>query len=163
MTEVSPTASVPQVNLTAEFERLIRRCALLERRREEEAAEAREQRENLAAGLLEVCDALDEILRGQLNEDQVARNRDLDPLHENVKATRRLLTQKLERAGVRRIPLSRVANPEYCETVETLENADLPPDTVLQEISSGYLLDEHLLRPARVIVSIPPTGPSEEE
>ena len=35
-------------------------------------------------------------------------------------------------------------------------SAEVPPQTVLQVLESGYMLHDRVLRPARVVVSMPP-------
>ncbi len=44
-------------------------------------------------------------------------------------------------------------DPEYAEAVATLHRDDIEPNTIVEELSKGYLYKDQLLRPAMVIVS----------
>jgi molecular chaperone GrpE len=89
-------------------------------------------------------------------------------LMEGVQATLRLLTQTLQRFGVRRIEaLGRPFDPNLHEAVAQIEDPSQPPGTVTRVVEEGYMIHDRLLRPARVFVSMPSTasgsGPSEED
>ena len=47
-------------------------------------------------------------------------------------------------------------NPNYHEAMLQQPSADVEPNTVLQEITKGYVFKERLIRPSRVIVSKAP-------
>jgi molecular chaperone GrpE len=74
-----------------------------------------------------------------------------------VEATLKLLGASFEKAGITEvIPAGETFNPEFHEAMAAQPSADLPPNSVLQVIQKGYLLNGRLLRPARVIVSREP-------
>ncbi len=74
-----------------------------------------------------------------------------------VDATLKLLGASFEKAGITEVvPTGETFNPEFHEAMVAQPSADLPPNSVLQVIQKGYLLNGRLLRPARVIVSREP-------
>jgi len=74
-----------------------------------------------------------------------------------VEATLKLLGASFEKAGITEVvPTGEPFNPEFHEAMVAQPSADLPPNSVVQVIQKGYLLNGRLLRPARVIVSREP-------
>jgi molecular chaperone GrpE len=74
-----------------------------------------------------------------------------------VEATLKLLSAAFEKAGVTEVvPTGEVFNPEFHEAMVAQPSTELPPNSVLQVVQKGYLLNGRLLRPARVIVSREP-------
>ena len=74
-----------------------------------------------------------------------------------VEATLKLLSAAFEKAGITEVvPTGEIFNPEYHEAMVVQPSADVPPNSVLQVIQRGYLLNGRLLRPARVIVAREP-------
>jgi len=53
-------------------------------------------------------------------------------------------------------------DPNMHEAVMQQPSADQPPMTVLQVLENGYMIHERVLRPARVIVSVPPSQSKEQ-
>jgi len=75
---------------------------------------------------------------------------------EGVKATLRILTQTLERFGVRKIEaLGQPFDPNLHEAVMEVEDPEQPPSTVVRIVEDGYTIHDRLLRPARVFVAKP--------
>lgn len=103
--------------------------------------------EKFANDLISVKDSLEMGLAA-------ATNADAQSLLAGTDATLKLLGKAFEKAGVVEVlPQGESFNPEVHEAMVTQESADYPPNTVLQVIQKGYLLNGRLLRPARVIVS----------
>ena len=50
-------------------------------------------------------------------------------------------------------------DPQFHEAVDHIESAEHPPNTVISEFHRGYQMGERVLRPARVAVAEPATGP----
>jgi len=74
-------------------------------------------------------------------------------LIEGVRATQRMLTQALERYGVRKIEaLGQPFDPALHEAVLEVEDASHPPGTVVRVMEDGYTIHDRLLRAARVAV-----------
>ncbi len=69
-------------------------------------------------------------------------------------ATLRLLQKAFEQAGITELdPAGQPFDPQLHEAMATQPAGDSAPDTVLQVVQKGYLLNGRLLRPARVIVA----------
>ena len=106
--------------------------------------------EKFAAELLPVKDSLEAAV-------QSARRAEGSALREGQEATLKLLSQALERIGVRVIdPAGEPFDPERHEAMMTEESATAEPNSVLRVVQPGYELNGRLLRPARVIVSREP-------
>lgn len=82
---------------------------------------------------------------------------DIDKLREGSELTLKMLDSVLEKAGVQALdPAGVKFNPEFHEAMVTQPSDRVEPNTVLQVIQKGYLLNDRLIRPARVIVSRTP-------
>lgn len=82
---------------------------------------------------------------------------DIDKLREGSELTLKMLDSVLEKAGVQALdPAGVKFNPEFHEAMVTQPSDQVEPNTVLQVIQKGYLLNDRLIRPARVIVSRTP-------
>jgi len=71
-----------------------------------------------------------------------------------ISAVARQLAKLLEERGVRRVEsIGSAFNPGCHEAVEALESSGKPENTVIEEVQSGYTVNNRLLRPAKVIVA----------
>jgi molecular chaperone GrpE len=114
-------------------------------------AERRFAQEPLARDLLPALDNLDRAL------DAAAKAADQAALAKGVEMVRGQLLDALRRHGVTRIEAhGQPFDPNRHEAVMQQPSADVPPHTVLQALEPGYMLHDRVLRPARVIVSMPP-------
>ncbi len=69
-----------------------------------------------------------------------------------------MLSGTMEKFGVEEMnPQGEAFNPEYHEAMSMQESAEAQPNTVLQVMQKGYLLNERVLRPAMVVVSRAPS------
>ncbi|TLY64232.1 MAG: nucleotide exchange factor GrpE [Gammaproteobacteria bacterium] len=106
--------------------------------------------EKFAAELLPAKDSLEAAVESAARTDSRG-------LMEGQEATLRLLSQALERIGVRVIdPAGEPFDPERHEAVMAEESATAEPGSVLRVVQPGYELNGRLLRPARVIVAREP-------
>jgi molecular chaperone GrpE len=79
---------------------------------------------------------------------------DVNKLREGSELTLKMLMAALEKFGVQEIdPLGYRFNPELHEAMAMQPSATVEPNTVLQVIQKGYMLNERLIRPAMVIVA----------
>lgn len=134
----------------------LRAAAELENVRKRAAREIENARqfgsEGLAGGLLPVLDSLELGLAS-------AGKADAPTLIEGQRATLRLLLKALEGAGITEVdPLGQPFDPERHEAMAVQPSADHEPDTVVEVVQKGYLLNGRLLRPARVIVARAPSA-----
>jgi molecular chaperone GrpE len=125
-----------------------------ERRANEEIKkEKRFAIERFSGDLLPVMDALEQGLSYTENGGVM-----IDNLVEGMKLTHHALSNILEKYGITTIdPLGKPFDPVYHEALTMQETKEMKPNHVLQVVQKGYLLNERLLRPARVIVSKAPT------
>lgn len=94
-------------------------------------------RDSLELGLAATSDAVD-----------IAR------LREGVELTLKQLAAAMEKFGARELnPLGARFNPNEHEAMAMLPTDQAEPNTVVQVLQKGYLLNERLLRPAKVIVA----------
>jgi molecular chaperone GrpE len=134
--------------LQAEFENF-RRRGLRER---QEAHQFGHQ--NLVKDLLATVDNLDRALE---HVEQNNDGDDLQALLQGVELVSRELMVALGKHGVIRIEAKdEIFDPAVHEAMAQIESADVPTNTVLQVLQTGYMLRDRMLRPARVVVSKAP-------
>ena len=79
---------------------------------------------------------------------------DVAPLREGVELTLKQLAAAMEKFGVRELnPLGAKFNPNEHEAMAMLPTDQAEPNTVMQVLQKGYLLNDRLLRPAKVLVA----------
>lgn len=129
----------------------LRERAEIENQRRRMARELEQARrfanERLLRELLPVCDNLE---RGLATEHPGGEG-----LLEGMALTLRSLLKVMQDGGVTQIdPTGEPFNPELHEAMSMIEPDDKqPPNTVVTVLEKGYVLNERLLRPARVIVT----------
>ena len=107
--------------------------------------------EVLMKELLPVLDNLEMAL------DHAAKTEDYKGIYDGVKITFNEFLKVLEKAGVTRIEaVGKKFDPNLHEAFYQEEKEDVEPDTVLSEFQKGYLLNNRLMRPTRVVVSKKP-------
>jgi molecular chaperone GrpE len=80
-----------------------------------------------------------------------------EDLKTGVEMTLRQLEDVLRRHGVEPVPAAGERfDPAHHEAVSRLEDLDVETPTVVEELQRGYRLHDRLLRPARVVVAVPP-------
>lgn len=105
--------------------------------------------ENFVKELLQVRDSLE---LGQAAA--AADDADISKLREGTELTLKLLRDVMSKFGVERIdPEGEPFNPEYHQAMAMQPRSDLAPNTVVNVVQSGYLLNGRLMRPALVMVS----------
>ncbi|MBX3110489.1 MAG: nucleotide exchange factor GrpE [Fimbriimonadaceae bacterium] len=81
-----------------------------------------------------------------------------ESLLDGVRAVHKQLLKALESGGVLRVPSTGEAfDPSVHEALVVTETDEHPDGTVLDELESGYLLHDRVVRPARVRVSQKPS------
>jgi molecular chaperone GrpE len=79
---------------------------------------------------------------------------DVVKLTEGMELTDQLLAAAMNKVGAQEIyPLSEPFNPEWHQAMSTQVSNDVPPNTVVLVFQKGYVLNDRLIRPARVVVS----------
>jgi len=128
--------------LKAEFENYKKRVA-----RDQGALVARAT-ERLAKALLPVLDDLDRALEAVT----VDPRGDSQALEEGVRLVHRLLADALAKEGLVEVSTDGRFDPHTQEAL-LAQPSDAEEGTVIQVIQKGYKLGDHVLRPARVVVS----------
>ncbi|MGB1077199.1 MAG: nucleotide exchange factor GrpE [Bdellovibrionales bacterium] len=106
-----------------------------------------------AKDLLNVSDNLRRAIEA-VPEEQRERNEIIINLLTGVEATERELLKVFEQRGLQKIePLEEKFDPNFHEVMFEAPSSDYPEGTIIQVIEAGYVLNDRLLRPARVGVS----------
>ncbi|MCG2634926.1 MAG: nucleotide exchange factor GrpE [Gammaproteobacteria bacterium] len=109
--------------------------------------------EKLAKELLPVTDSLEAAL-ATTNEYEQFGDGPGRQVVEGLELTLNLLAQAMERGGVTPVdPQGEPFNPEFHEALSMQSDDTVAPNTVLNVVQKGFLLNGRLLRPAMVIVS----------
>src|SRR6202521_4577228 len=140
-------------------DRLMRALAETENTRRQGERRAQDAQQyaitNFARELLQVVDNLRRALDAA-RPDQETGNQN-NGLIEGVAATDRVLTQILNRFGVKEVSaLNEPFDPMKHEAVMETDETEQPPGSVVQVLENGYTLHDRLLRPARVVVAKSP-------
>ncbi|MDI5983576.1 nucleotide exchange factor GrpE [Halomonas sp. M4R5S39] len=118
------------------------------RRAEQEAEKARKfALERFVKELLPVVDSLEKALEA-MGEDATEAHR------EGVSMTLKMQHDVLGKFGVEMVePHGEPFDPQYHEAMAMVPNPELEPNTVMDVMQKGYLLNGRLVRPAMVVVS----------
>jgi molecular chaperone GrpE len=151
----------PASEIAVMRDRLMRALAETENTRRQGERRAQDAQQyaitNFARELLQVVDNLRRALDAA--EGDAGKP---DGLIEGVAATDRVLTQILNRFGVREVDaLHQPFDPDRHEAVMETDKTERPPGSVVQVLENGYTLHDRLLRPARVVVAKSAQRPSQ--
>ncbi len=130
-------------------DQLLRLAADFENYRKRAQREVQDARrfgsERLLADLLVVIDNLERAIAHAGTEP--------NPVIDGVRMVVKQFVDTLGNYGVKSFPSQgKLFDPERHEAVGQAPGGELPPGTVLEEITRGYFLHDRLLRPAQVIV-----------
>lgn len=118
------------------------------RRAEQEAEKARKfALEKFVKELLPVVDSLEKALEAMSDEASEAHL-------EGVSMTLKMQLDVLGKFGVEVVdPAGEPFDPQYHEAMAMVPNPELDPNSVMEVVQKGYLLNGRLVRPAMVVVS----------
>jgi len=86
-----------------------------------------------------------------------ARPQDLESdIGQGILITRKQLAELWKRYGLIPIDTSGAFDPNLHEAVATEETDKIPPNTIVEELQKGFFLNDRLIRPASVKVSVRP-------
>ncbi len=135
------------VRLQAEFDNFRRRTL----KEKQESLQYGQQ--NLVKDLLAPVDNLERAL-GHVEQNTDA---DLQSVLQGVELVRREFLAALGKHGVKSVdPAGQAFDPAYHEAMGQVPNSDLAPNSVVQVLQKGYMLQDRMLRPARVMVARTP-------
>jgi molecular chaperone GrpE len=104
--------------------------------------------ESLAKNFLSVGDSLERAIES-LNDDSKPED-----LEEGLKLILKSYEDALETGGIISIdPKGEPFNPEQHEALSVIENEDLEPNSIIEVIQRGFMIQDRVLRPAKVIVT----------
>ncbi|QGP53007.1 HSP-70 cofactor [Piscirickettsia salmonis] len=152
ITELETALATAETKAKNHWEMVLRAKAESEnarRRFEREAIQARQfALEKFSRELLDVVDTLERALETQ------GEGEAFTTMHQGVELTLKMLSDRLEKFNVKSIdPVGEVFDPELHEAMSMIEDPQAAPNSIVAVMQKGYLLNERLLRPARVIVA----------
>ena len=139
-------------------EKLLRSLAEIENQRRRFEKEIKDAFEfgsfNFAKEILTIPDNLQRAREAIKNDEKLKTNKDLDRFLENIKIVEKDLISIFEKNRIIRIVTeNKRFDPNFHQAMTEIEDEKTEPGTILQEIQSGYMLGERLLRPSLVGVS----------
>ncbi len=153
---INPLAEL-QVENNALKDQMLRLAADMENLRKRTAREMQDAKAyavtNFARDMLSVSDNLRRALDA-IPTDALAEDTGLKALAEGVEMTERAMINALERHGVTQLsPEGQKFDPNFHQAIFEVPNADVPNNTVVQVMQTGYAIGDRVLRPAMVGVS----------
>lgn len=105
--------------------------------------------EKFVESLLPVVDSLEQALQAADRE-----NESLQGMCEGIELTLKLFADSFAKFGVTQInPEGEVFDPQHHEAMSIQQVPDVKPNTIITVFQKGYLLNDRVVRPARVVVS----------
>ncbi len=109
---------------------------------------------NFARDMLSVSDNLARALDAIPAEVKASGDAGFKALIEGVELTERAMLAALERHGVKKLqPEGEKFDPNFHQAMFEVPNPDVPANTVVQVVQSGYSIGDRVLRPAMVGVA----------
>lgn len=166
--ESAPEGAKPSVDLQAELDETREQLARVEKALSEADLRAQAEMQNVrrraerdvehahkyalekfAGDLLTVADSLERGLSTLDPEDEA-----LKPAREGLELTLKVLLDVFARYNLEQVdPQGQPFNPEQHEAMTMIPAPNVEPNTVIDVLEKGYLLNGRLIRPARVVVS----------
>jgi molecular chaperone GrpE len=139
-------------------DKLLRTLAEIENQRKRFEKEIKDAFEfgsfNFAKESLAVLDNLQRAKLAIQNDENLKVNKDLDKFLENITVVEKDLVSIFEKNRIHKINTKdKKFDPNFHQAMSEIEDDSIEEGTVLQEIQSGYMLGERLLRPALVGVT----------
>ena len=140
------------------WDQLVRARAEMEnirRRSERELANAHKYAlEKFAQELLPVIDSMEMGVLAAQDE-----NADVSKLREGTEMTLKMFETAIEKFGIKSVhPHGEAFDPEHHQAMTMVDSQEHEPNTVINVMQKGYLLNERLVRPAMVVVSSANSG-----
>ncbi len=134
-------------------EQILRLKAEMENQRRRSAREVENAHkyalERFVQELLPVIDSL------EMGRDaSMAEGATLEKLREGTDLTLKMLLSTIDKFGIKAVhPEGEPFDPELHQAMSMLESSEHEPNTVMNVMQKGYLLNDRLVRPAMVVVS----------
>jgi molecular chaperone GrpE len=118
---------------------------------------------NFAKENLVILDNLQRARSAIKNDETLKNNKDLDRFLENITVIEKDLISIFEKNRIKKIDTqNHKFDPNLHQAMSEIEDEKSETGTILQEIQSGYMLGERLLRPALVAVAKKKSSKNEE-
>ena len=139
-------------------DKLLRSLAEVENQRRRFEKEVKDAFEfgsfNFAKESLAILDNLERAKIAMKNDEKLKSNKDLDKFLENITIIEKDLISIFEKNRINKIDTNnKKFDPNFHQAMSEIEDDKASPGTILQEIQSGYMIGERLLRPALVGVA----------
>ena len=139
-------------------DKLLRSLAEIENQRRRFEKEIKDAFEfgsfNFAKESLAILDNLQRAKEAIKHDEILKNNKDLDKFLENIIIIEKDLIKIFEKNNIKKIDTHKKKfDPNIHQAMTEIENNDVESGTILQEIQSGYMLADRLLRPALVAVA----------
>ena len=139
-------------------DKLLRALADSENQRRRSEKETKEAFEyggfNFAKETLSLLDNLQRAHLSIKNDETLKNNKDLNKFLENIQIIENDLVTIFEKNNIKKIDcLNQKFDPNNHQAMLEMEDEDVEPGTVLQEIQPGYFFKDRLLRPSFVAVA----------
>lgn len=132
----------------------------IRRRSEKDVSNARKYAlEKFAQELLPVIDSMEMGLAAAQDD-----NADVAKLREGTEMTLKMFETAVEKFGIKSVhPHGEAFNPDHHQAMTMVDSPEHEPNTVIDVMQKGYLLNERLVRPAMVVVSSANSGKDDKE
>ena len=139
-------------------EKFLRSLAELENQRNRFEKEIKEAIDyggfNFARENLSILDNLQRAHNSIKNDPVLKSNKDLDKFLKNIEIIEKDLLSIFKKNKIEKIDvLSKKFDPNFHQAMTEIEDEKVDPGTIVQEIQTGYMFGERLLRPSMVAVS----------
>tara|TARA_A100001015_G_scaffold317127_1_gene433236 strand:+ start:1519 stop:2130 length:612 start_codon:yes stop_codon:yes gene_type:complete len=148
-------------------DKLLRSLAEIENQRRRFEKEIKDAFEfgsfNFAKESLAILDNLQRAKLAIKNDESLKTNKDLDKFLENITIIEKDLINIFEKNRIKKIDTkNKKFDPNLHQAMSEIEDEGKDTGSILQEIQSGYMLGERLLRPALVSVAKKKIGKKDE-
>ena len=160
--EDSPKKEVEEITVEQKLketeDKLLRSLAEIENQRRRFEKEIKDAFEfgsfNFAKESLAILDNLDRAKNAIKNDEVLKTNKDLDKFLNNISIIEKDLITIFEKNRITKINVKdKKFDPNLHQAMAEIEDDNSDPGTIIQEIQSGYMLGDRLLRPALVGVA----------
>ena len=169
---VNKTEEISDLSVEDKFkdaqDKLLRALAETENQRRRFEKETKEAFEyggfNLARETLSVLDNLKRAYQSIKNDENLKNNKDLDKFLENIQIIEKDLITIFEKSNIKKINcLKEKFDPNNHQAMLEIEDENVSPGTILQEIQPGYFYKDRLLRPSFVAIAKKKDSKTEEK
>jgi len=145
----------PEDKLKVTEEKLLRTLAEMENQRRRFEKERQDAFEfggfNFAKESLSLLDNIDRAISSFKNDENLKKNRDLDKIIDGIEIVKKDLVSIFKKNGIELIEcINKKFDPNFHQAMLEVEDNTKETGTVVQEIQTGYMMKDRLLRPSLV-------------